>query len=98
MATRVGEIIIAEVDPIIDRNDLRRGYVLKKELLQYFGPNSGKKHFVKEEDIVEGCGLIQYSWSSLDPSRIDELTVEHQLPVKDGDNEEDDTNETNLER
>lgn len=47
-------ILLASIDQIIDPNDIQRGYVLKEELLQYYG------NLVKEEDVTKDCCLVEY--------------------------------------
>ena len=67
-------ISIAQLDPIIDENDTKRGYVLKEELLQFY------RKFVTPEMITEKSYLVQYIVSTLDnnPSRSESFII----PVK----------------
>ena len=77
--TREGEVVLATLNPIIDNNDIKRGYVLRSELLEFYGPNS-QCNLIKEEDIIDGCGLIQYHWCSLDENT--RLVVDVEMLVK----------------
>lgn len=65
-------IVLAQMDPIIDKNDMERGYVLKEELLKYFS----KK--INEEDITEKSRITEYvitSYNGLTKDKTRELPI-----------------------
>ena len=52
------KIVLASINPLIDDNDDKRGYVLKEEVLQFFADK------VKKEDITENSYLVEYSYDT----------------------------------
>ncbi len=55
-------VTLANIDPIIEESDKRRGHVLKEELLQHFG----KLLEVNGFTVGEHSCLIEYIFSTLD--------------------------------
>ena len=55
-------VVLAALDPIIEESDKRRGYVLKEELLQYYGTLLDVNGFM----VGEHSYLIEYIFSTLD--------------------------------
>ena len=52
-------VLLASIDKIIDPNDINRGYVLKEELLQYYGD------LINQQDLTEDALLIEYESCTL---------------------------------
>lgn len=54
------KIVLSNIDPIIDENDVARGYVDKDELLKYFGNK------INKGDVGDHSYVVEYSWSTYD--------------------------------
>lgn len=54
------QIVLANDCPIIDDDDIKRGYVLKEQLLSYYG------HLVKNDDITDNSKIVEYVMTTLD--------------------------------
>ncbi|SPN79062.1 Hypothetical protein BRZCDTV_137 [Brazilian cedratvirus IHUMI] len=68
-------IDIAHTNQIIDAKDRKRGYVLKEELLRYYGTK------VTPDMIGPNSCLVEYVWTTLDPDDMEE-SERMCLPVK----------------
>ena len=61
---KANHVVLASMDRILDENDVKRGYVCKTELLNFY------KSKINEESISENSYIVEYIWDtySSDPS------------------------------
>lgn len=52
-SNKTTKITLARVDPIIDKNDVARGYIDKNELLKYYASVIGDRNVGDESRVVE---------------------------------------------
>lgn len=67
-----GYIILADMNPILEEADRERGYVLKEELLKYYGIR------IKFEDIIEHSRIEEQVSSSYGPGYKTQIS----LPIR----------------
>ena len=51
--------ILANINPILDDSDKKRGYVAKEELFQYYGS------VIKSSEITENSYIVEYMISTM---------------------------------
>ena len=64
-----GFIILADIDPIIEETDRERGYVLKDDLMKFYGLR------IKFEDIGEYSRIEEQLGSSYGPSYETQISL-----------------------
>ena len=67
-----GYIILADMNPILEENDRERGYVLKEELMKYYGMR------IKFEDIGEHSRIEEQVSSTHGPGYETQVS----LPIR----------------
>lgn len=53
-------IVLSNQIPIIDENDVKRGHILKNELVKYYSD------IIKKECITENSRIVEYVMTTLD--------------------------------
>ncbi len=67
-------IVLSKIDPIIDDQDKKQGYIDKKQLIKYFGQH------ICEKDIIEESYIVEMMKTSLDKEQKEVET--QRLPIK----------------